>query len=164
MLKKEGHPERCIIRQCKGPFTLHMSPYRLGCNFGHNYKSTLCERSPSLSIRMLETVFSSSQTMPDHKSAIWQGAVYKPFMSTLWTGHQDAQIYPRVRDLYPFPAAILPELERWLGFDLSTKILLTIIHYPSQRLSKLRQIKLETVRGPSNQQATVSANQNISTS
>ena len=34
------------------------------------------------------------------------------------------------------------------GFDLSTKIQLPIIHYPSHRLLKFGQIEYETVGGP----------------
>ena len=34
------------------------------------------------------------------------------------------------------------------GFDLSIKLLLSVMHYPSHRLSKFGQIEYETVRGP----------------
>ena len=34
------------------------------------------------------------------------------------------------------------------GFDLSTKIELSIMHFPSRMLSKFEQIAYETVRGP----------------
>ena len=35
------------------------------------------------------------------------------------------------------------------GFDLSTKIKLSVMHYPSYRLLKFGQIEQESVRGPS---------------
>ena len=34
MLKKEGHPEHCLIQLCYGLFTLHTLPYRLGVILG----------------------------------------------------------------------------------------------------------------------------------
>ena len=34
------------------------------------------------------------------------------------------------------------------GFDLSTKLWLSVMHYPSHRLSKFGQIEQETVLGP----------------
>ena len=34
------------------------------------------------------------------------------------------------------------------GFDMSTKIHLSIIHYTSNRLSKFGQVEYELVRGP----------------
>ena len=34
------------------------------------------------------------------------------------------------------------------GFDLSTKLWLSVMHYPSLRLSKFGQIEKEIVRGP----------------
>ena len=33
-------------------------------------------------------------------------------------------------------------------FDLSPKLMLSVMHYPSQSLSKFGQIEYETVRGP----------------
>ena len=34
------------------------------------------------------------------------------------------------------------------GFDLSTKLWLSVMHYPSVRLSKFGQVEHEPVRGP----------------
>ena len=88
---KEGHSERCITWYCNGPFSLRIRGTHTGkCFVGEVFNRMSCQ-----SIRLLETIFSSSRTMPDPIPAIWQKTVCKPVISALLTGHLDPLIYPQ---------------------------------------------------------------------